>query len=86
MDDLMVCERSVADIEKMVELMDRILTTVGLALPEAKTSHMGIEWMETERRMKYQLRMGDHWSPPSPGEQSKHRVFRGETGYPSGLP
>ena len=53
MDDLMVCERSVADMDQMVQLLDRILTTVGLSLAEAKTFHMGLEWMETAGKRKY---------------------------------
>ncbi len=59
MDDLMVCERTVATMEKMVQLLYRILTTVGLSLAEAKTFHMGLEWMETDGKRNYALRMGE---------------------------
>ena len=50
MDDLMICERTVAAMDRMVQLLHRILTTVGLSLAEAKTFHMGFEWMETAGR------------------------------------
>ena len=70
MDKLMVCERSVEDIETMVQLMDRILTTVGLSLAEAKTFHMGIEWMETEgKRVRNVCKtslFGACWCPAPP--------------------
>ncbi len=77
MDDLMLCERTVAATDRTVELLYRILTTVGLSLAEAKTFHMGLEWQETPGRTKHELRMHGDWGPSIPGERSAHRVYRG---------
>ena len=62
MDDLMVCERTIAAMDRSVELLYRILTTVGLSLAEAKTYHMGLEWQETPGRTKHELRMHGDWN------------------------
>ena len=78
MDDLMICERTVAEMDRMVQLLYRILTTVGLSLAEAKTFHMGLESMETAGRRQYELRMRDNWGPSIPGARSEHHVYRGE--------
>ncbi len=59
MDDLMVSARSVAGLKALIKLLDWVLTTVELALVETKTFHMGLQWMETSGRTRYQLRMSD---------------------------
>jgi hypothetical protein len=41
------------------KVLDRVLTTVGHALAEAKTFHMGLERMETPGKTAYHLRMSD---------------------------
>ena len=43
MDDLMVSSRSVAGLNRLLRLLAEVLTTVGLALAEAKTFHMGLQ-------------------------------------------
>ncbi len=77
MDDLMICERTIAEMDRTVELLYRILTTVGLSLAESKTYHMGLEWQEPAGRAKHELRMHGDWGPAIPGERSAHRVYRG---------
>ena len=79
MDDVMICERTVAEMDRMVQLLYRILTTVGLSLAEAKTFH-GARMDGDGREGKYELRMRDNWGPSIPGERSEYRVYRGENG------
>ena len=77
MDDLMICERTIAEMDRSVELLYRILTTVGLSLAESKTYHMGLQWQEPPGKTKYELRMHGDWGPSVPGERSADRVYRG---------
>ena len=79
LDDLMVSSRSVAGLKDLIKLLDWVLTTVGLALAETKTFHMGLQWMESPGRTRYQLRMSDDWGPTHPGGTSGHLIQHGST-------
>ena len=63
-------------MSELIKKLDRVLTTVGLALAKAKTFHMGLQWMEIPGKTTYHLRMSNAWVPVHPDGTSEHRVQR----------
>jgi hypothetical protein len=75
----MLSSRSVAGLNRLLRLLGEVLTTVGLALAEAKTFHMGLQWAESAGRTSYHLRMSEAWGPATPDGSSEHLAQFGST-------